>query len=217
MITVYAVYNFPAFAKGALRDIRLIWALEELETPYQFHWMDMSKGEYKAGLNRSINPFGKIPALTDGDVKLFESGAIVNYLYDKAGRLPTDAAARAKHLQWSFAALNTIEPPLFDIGRWDTFWAGRPGREPRYQELIEQAQTRTADLERALGKMSYLLGEEFGPADILMTTVLQFASHQPLVFEKAPGVQAYAERCRARPAYKRALAKHGTGPDPKAA
>jgi glutathione S-transferase len=212
MITIYAAHKFPPFLKGLVRDMRVTWALEELGLPYQCHWMDTSKAEHTIDPNRSINPFGKMPSLTDGDVNLFESGAIVHYLYDKAGKLPKDAEARAKLLQWSLAAINTIEPPFIDIFRWDMFWEGRPGREVRYNELIEVAQTRSAELERALGTKPFLLGEEFSPADILMTTVLNFAGHQPLALEKAPGIRAYAERCKARPAYRRAFAQHGAGP-----
>jgi glutathione S-transferase len=217
MITVYAGYNFPPFLKGLVRDLRPMWALEELGEPYAFHWMDSTKGEHGQEPNRGINPFGKIPSLTDGDVKLFESGAIVHYLYDRAGRLPKSAADRAKSMQWSLAALNSIEPTLLDIARWDRFWTDRPGRDVRYPELIGIAQTKLAELERALGAKPYLLGDEFGPSDILMTTVLSFAQHQPLVFEKTPGAVAYHERCKARPAYQRALAKQGVGPSSKAA
>ena len=217
MITLYAAYGFPPFLKGLVRDLRPLWALEELKLPYEIHWMDASKGEHGIDPNRSINPFGKIPSLTDGDVKLFESCAIVHYLYDKAGHLPKTPEARAKSLQWSLAAVNTIEPVVLDIARWDKFWTDRPGREQRYKELIDQAQARTAELAHALGTKPYLLGEEFGPADILMTTVLNFAGHQPLVLEKAPAAAAYIARCKTRPAYGRAISKQGVGPDAKAA
>ena len=217
MITLYAAYNLPPFAKNLVRDFRVMWALEELGLPFQIHWMDIAKGEHRLDPNRKVNPFGKIPAIADGDFCLFESGAIVHYLYDKAGKLPKDAEASAKLLQWSLAALNTIEPVCFEIVSWDTFWTDRTGREPRYGELITLAQARAADLERTLESKPYLLGEEFGPADILMTTVLNFVGHQPLALEKTPGVRAYAERCKARPAHQRAAARHGKGPNSKAA
>jgi glutathione S-transferase len=217
MITVHASYNLPPFAKGLVRDFRVMWAQEELGLPYEFHWMDIMKGEHKLEANRAVNPFGKIPAFRDGDLKLFESGAIVHYLYDKAAKSPKDPGKRAEQLQWSFAALNTLEPSFFEIVSWDTFWKDRPGRDPHYGELVTIAQTRAADLERALGSKPYLLGGEFGPADILMTTVLKFVNHQPLVLEKAPNVRAYKERCEARPGHQRAAAKHGVGPDARAA
>jgi len=217
MITVYAAYNFPPPLKGIVRDLRVMWALEELAMPYDFHWMDTSKGEHKLAANREINPFGQIPSMRDGAVKLSESGAIIHYLYDKAGRLPKDPVARAETIRWMLAAINTLEITFIDILRWDIFWADRAGRDVRYPELLEIAKTRMAELEGALGDKPYLLGAEFGPADILMTTVLDFARHQPSVFEGAPVVRAYLARCKARPAYQAAFAKQGRGPDAKAA
>jgi glutathione S-transferase len=217
MITVYAAYNSPPPVKGLVRDLRVMWALEELGMPYTFHWMDIVKAEHKEAPNRAINPFGKIPSFTDGDVKLFETGAILFYLYEKAGKIPADAARRAELLQWMFAALNTVEQPFLDIAIWDSFWKDRPGRDVRYPEVIEVAKTRLAELERGLGKKTFLLGEEFGPADILMTTALNFARHQPAAYENAPIANAYLERCRSRPAYQTALAKQGVGPKADAA
>jgi len=217
MITVYAAYNSPPPVKGLVRDLRVIWALEELGMPYTFHWMDISKAEHRQEANRAINPFGKIPSFSDGEVKLFETGAILHYLYEKAGKFSADPVRRAKLLQWMFAALNTVEPPFLDIATWDAFWKDRPGREVRYPELIETAKTRLSELERGLGQKSFLLGGEFGPADILMTTALNFARHQPALFEHAPVIRAYLERCRSRPAYQTALAKQDVGPKADAA
>ena len=217
MITVYSAYNFPPPLKGIVRDMRVMWALEELGMPYTHHWMDTSKGEHKLEANRAISPFGQIPSIVDGPVKLSESGAILYYLYDKAGRLPKDAAQRAQMLRWMLAAINTLEITFIDILRWDVFWADRPGRDVRYPELIEIAKTRLTELSGVLGGRAYLMGEDFGPADILMTTVLDFARHKPEVFESAPVVRAYLERCKSRPAYQAVLAKHGLGPEAKAA
>jgi glutathione S-transferase len=217
MITVYAAYNSPPPVKGLVRDLRVIWALEELGMPYTFHWMDMNTAEHKQEANRAINPFGKIPSFSDGDIRLFETGAILHYLYEKAGKISADPMRRAELLQWMFAALNTVEQPFLDIAVWDAFWKDRPGREVRYPELIEVAKTRLGELERGLGRKPFLLGEEFGPADILMTTALNFARHQPALFEQAPVIRAYLERCRSRPAYQTALAKQGVGPKAEAA
>ena len=216
MITVYAAYNMPPQVKGLVRDLRPMWALEELGLPYSFHWMDVAKAEHKIDPNRAINPFGKIPSFSDGDVKMFETGAIVHYLYDKAGKLPAAPRARGELLQWMFAALNTVEPPFLELAIWDAFWGERSGRDVRYPELTDVCKTRLGELERGLGKKSYLLGE-FGPADILMTTALNFGKHVPALFETAPVARAYVERCRARPAYQAALAKQGVGPQANAA
>jgi glutathione S-transferase len=217
MITVHAAWNFAPPLKGIVRDLRAFWALEELGLPYDILWVDMSKAENKAEANRSVNPFGKIPALTDGALKLFESGAIVHYLYAKAGRIPADAGTHALLLQWMFASLNTMEPPFQDILSWDMFWGERPGREVRYPESIANAKLRLGELGAALGAKPYLLGDAFSPADIMMTTSLTFGQHKPDVFEGAPAITAYLARCKARPAYQRAYAKQGQGPGAQAA
>jgi glutathione S-transferase len=217
MITVYGAYNFPPFLKGIVSDLRVYWALEELGLPYDIHWMDSSKGEHRESPNRLINPFGKIPSMVDGAQRMFETGAIVLYLYENAGKAPQDAHARAEVNQWCFAALNTVEPIFLDIFRWDKFWMDKPGRDARYPELLGFADERLADLARAMGDKHYLVGNVFGPADILMTTVLGFAQHEPKIFEKHPAIGAYLERCHARPAYQRALAKQGAGPKANAA
>jgi glutathione S-transferase len=216
MITVYGACNFPAFAQGVVRDLRLYWALEEVGVPYAVHWMDASKGEHKLPPNRLINPFGKIPSLENGGHRMFESGAGVLYIYEQVGKAPQDAHARAELNQWCFAALNTVEPTFIDIFRWDFFWSEKPGREWRYPELMGFAKDRLVELEAGLAGKPYLLGE-FGPADILMTTVLDFAKHVPQVFESSPVMRAYLERCHARAAYKRALEKQFAGPKAEAA
>ena len=217
MIKLYAAYGFPPFLKGIVRDIRALWALEELGLPYDIHWMDASKGEHRENPNRLINPFGKIPSMEDGGLRMFETGAIVLYLYENIGKAPQDAHARAEVNQWCFAALNTVEPVLFDLLRWELFWKEKTGRDWRYPELLGFAHDRLSDLERALGDKHYLVGNAFGPADILMCTVLDFAQHTPGIFDKHPGIAAYRERCHARPAFQRALAKQGVGPQANAA
>jgi glutathione S-transferase len=216
MITVYGAHGFPAFAKALVRDFRAMWALEELEVPYEIHWLDMSKGEHKRPPNSQINCFGKIPSLESGALRLFESGAIVLYLYENVGKAPQDAHARAELNQWCFAALSTIESVFFEITRWNFVWKDKPGRDWRYPELVSMARERLAELEAGMAGKPHLLGE-FGPADILMTTALDFGRSDETVFEASPVIRSYLERCKARPGYQRALAKHGLGPDAKAA
>lgn len=212
MITVYGAYNYPAVFNGMFRDLRPLWALEELGLAYWMHWLDPMRGEHREAANRAVNPFGKIPALTDGDFKLFESGAIVGYLFDKSGRAPEDAKARAVEAQWCFAALNTVEPPLVELACWDVLWTDRAGREERRVELVETARTRLAELDGALGERPYLAGDGLSPADILMVTAIRFGRHEPEVLAHAPRVKAYVERAEARPAFVRALAAQGRGP-----
>jgi glutathione S-transferase len=216
MITVYGAYGFPPDFKGIVRDFRIMWALEELGLAYQIHWMNAAKGEHKVAPNRLINPFGKIPSFEMGALRMFESAAVVLFLYENVGKAPQDAHARAELNQWCFAALNTVEPTFLDIFRWDMFWKEKPGREWRYPELIGFAQERMKELEAGLGDKRFFAGE-FGPADILMTTVLDFAKHKPEVFEASSVMRGYLERCKARPAYQAAISKHGEAPQAKAA
>jgi len=217
MIKVYAAYGLPSFAKGVVRDLRVLWALEELALPYDVHWMHAMKGEHKIDPNRLLNPFGKIPSLEDGAQRMFESAAIVLYLYENAGKAPQDAHARAEVNQWCFAAVNTVEPPMLELFRWDFFWKEKPGRDGVRSEFLAHAHERLADLGKALGDKAYLVAGNFGPADILMTTALDFAQHLPELFDAHPVVKGYRERCHARPGYRRALAKQGQGPQANAA
>jgi glutathione S-transferase len=218
MITLYAAHGFPPFLKGIVRDHRVRWALEELALPYQCHWVDAGKGEQREAPNRLINPFGKMPSLENGALRMFESGAIVLYLYEHAGKAPQDAHARAELNQWCFAALNTVEPSLVEIFRLDmSDEANKKANEKRRAELVGMAHQRMEDLERALGAKPFLLGNAFGAADILMCSVLDFLQHDPSLYEKHAGVRAYRDRCHARPAHIRALAKHGEGPKANAA
>lgn len=216
MITLHAAYNFPG-APGIVRDIRALWALEELGLPYRIEWFDYMKGGPQAMDRRVVNPFGKIPALEDGAQRLFESAAIVLYLYDNTGKGPQDAHARADVNQWCFAAVNTVEPVMLDILRWNGRWRDWPGRDKRYPELLAMADERLADLSRALGDRDYLVGNTFGPADILMATVLDFAKDEPEMFRRHSVAAAYSDRCHARPAYKKALARQSEGPKADAA
>ena len=216
MITVYAAHGFPDAVKGIVRDFRIMWALEELALPYDLHWIDLPKGEHKLPPNTELNPFGKVPSFRDGGLRMFESGAAVLYLYDRAGKLPQTASARAELNQWCFAALNTVEPELLEIFRWDLFWTGKPGRDWRYPELTALAQERLAALGTGLAGKPSLLGE-FGPADILMTTALDFVRHAPQLFEGHGAIRDYLARNKARPAYARAYAKHGVCPEAAAA
>lgn len=212
MITIYAVYNLPPPARGVLRDIRAIWACEELGAPYEFHWMDLMTREYAQGANLEINPFGKVPSIVIDGHPLFESGAIVSALFDKFGRGPMDSRTRALSLQWSFAALSTLEPPIFEIFLWDTFWRERTWRDERRAEVVGTAKKLVSALEGALGEREYLLGSELSAPDILMASALRFGRGEASLFDEAPRTRAYLERCDARPAFQRALAKQGVGP-----
>jgi glutathione S-transferase len=212
MITVYAAHNYLPIVHGVVRDLRAVWALEELGTPYRISWVDTSKGEHCTPDYRRMSPFGKIPAMSDGDEGFFESGAIVNYLFDKAGRNPKTDVERARNLAWCFAAVNTVEVQTFDIFLYDTFWKERPNRDQFRAERVENAKLRMNEMDAALGDKPYLTGGEIAPADIMMTTCVEFARAAPEIFAGAPRAGAWLKRCKERPAYQRAAALQGTGP-----
>jgi glutathione S-transferase len=212
MLTIYSGYGYPEIFRGILRDLRPIWAAEELGMPYRFHWLDAASNDHKGEVNRAVNPFGNVPSIKDGAFALFESGAIVSYLYEKAGRTGSDAQDRALLAQWSFAAVNTVEPSTAELFNWDVLWRDRDGRDKRRAELVQVAATRLRELDVALGHKHFLLGAEFSCADILMVTAIRFARTAPEIFAEAERVASYVERCEARPAFRAALAAQGTGP-----
>lgn len=200
-ITVTTLPNAPVFAHGLVRDLRVIWALEEAGLAY-----DVAEVEDRsAAAYRRKQPFGMVPAFEADGLELFESGAIVHLIAEESEALmPADRAGRARTLTWMFAALNTVEPPiwelfLLDIQHKDEAWA--PARRPGAVDVVRG---RLAMLAAALGDRDYLTGG-FGAADILMATSLRFLRHTDLVAEH-PTLDAYLKRCEARPAFQAALA-----------
>lgn len=208
MITLYCASNLPPFLKREwVRDLRGLWAAEECGVPYQVHWLDAGKGEAREAAYKAINPFGTIPALTDGSFALFESAAMVAYLCDRADKhIPAPRTqARALYDQWCFAALNTVEPPVFQLMiatalNKDAAWA-----KERAPQLRETALGRLSALDRVLQERPFLSGREFSGADVLMGQVLNFIVDESLL-DAAPHVKAYHAGLKARPAYVRALA-----------
>ncbi len=212
-VEIWASYGHPPVLQGAVRDIRAIWAAEEAGAPYELRWVATWDGEQRGEAYRALNPFGKIPAMRHAGLTLFESGAIVTYLGDRFGALTPSPLSpdRALYDQWSFAALNTIEPALMEVFEADVFGDGsETAREARAQSA-EVAASRLAAFDAALGDRPYILGAAFSGADILLAQVLGFARDEAL-FAAAPRALAYRERMRARPAYVRAAAIQGRGP-----
>jgi glutathione S-transferase len=208
MITVYVFGNAPKPVTNVTRDLRVLWALEELGLPYRLHPLDFARGELKGQGYLRVNPFGKIPAIDDGGFQLFESAAIVFHLAEKAGKLlPTDHEGRTRAMQWAFAAVNTVEPPLAELFTLDHFAAGEAWAKERRPAVATNVQQRLATLDAELGKRPYVLGDAFSAADILLSAVLRLAQHTPYL-ETAKHVAAYKERCESRPAFRKVLAEH---------
>jgi glutathione S-transferase len=205
MINVYAFAAVPPFAQGVVRDLRARWALEEAGMPYRVTLVGEGEGQMPRAEYNELQPFTQIPLIEDGDLRLFESGAIVQYIADKSGKLmPRDAAGRAEVTQWMFAALNTIELPVMNLAIIDLFYPNENWSKERRPGVVDFVNNRLAQLSAALGSRSYLTSE-FSAADILMVTVLRFLRHTDLL-SKQPALVAYKERCEARPAFRKALA-----------
>jgi glutathione S-transferase len=205
MITLNAFRMVPPFARGLVRDFRVRWALEEAGIPYQERLIgseDLATAGYRA-----LQPFGQIPAIEAEGLKLFESGAIVLHIAECSETLmPRDANRRVRTIAWMFAALNTVEPPVQELGRLDHFHAGEAWAAARRPLAIEAAQKRLTALEDWLGGRDYL-EDRFTAGDLLMTTVLRILRHTDIVSGR-PVLKAYQERCETRPAFQKAMADH---------
>lgn len=204
MPTVTAFRWVPPFAQGSVRDIRVRWALEEAGLGYDAHLIgfeDQATPEYRAQ-----QPFGQVPAFSDGKVEMFESGAIVLWIAQSSDALmPADDAGRAMVLTWLFAASNTIEPVVAQLAIIDLFNADKAWAQARRPEVEAILRKRLAELQAALGDRQWFANDRFSAADILMTHVLRDLRHTDIVADY-PALAAYVARAEARPAFQRALA-----------
>ena len=205
MISLSAFRWVPPVAQGLVRDLRVRWALEEADIPYQER---LISGEDQAtAAYRALQPFGQVPAIEEGDLKLFESGAIVLHIAECSDVLmPPDANGRARTSAWVFAALNSVEPHIQNLAELDLFHAREDWALLRRPMAVQAVQKRLTVLEEWLGERAYL-EDRFTAADLMMTTVLRILRHTVIV-SKRPLLQAYQERCEARPTFQKALADH---------
>ncbi len=205
MITLTAFRWVPTFAQGLVRDLRVRWALEEAGIPYREKLIgpeDQASAAY-----RSLQPFGQVPAIENGDLRLFESGAIVIHIAEQSDVLmPPDTVGRARTIAWILAALNSLEPHIQSLAELDLFYPREAWAASRRPSAEEAAQKRLAVIETWLGDRQYL-EDQFTAADLMMTTVLRILRHTDLV-SKRPVLKAYQERCEARPAFQKALGDH---------
>jgi glutathione S-transferase len=202
--TITAFENSPDRGKGLARDMRVRWALEEVGQPYDVRLISFKAMKEPAHL--ALHPFGQIPTYEEGDLALFESGAIVFHIAERhAGLLPDDANARAGAIAWMFAALNTVEPPIFDRSLAKILERDQPWYEQRLRALEDSIRKRLGDLSRRLGNADWLDGA-FSAGDLLMVTVLLRLKKGSDILDEYPNLSAYVARGEARPAYKRAFA-----------
>lgn len=201
-ITITAFERSPDRGRGLARDMRVRWALEEVGQPYDVRLL--SFGAMKEPTHLARHPFGQIPTFEDGDLALFESGAIVLHIAQRhACLLPDDANARARAIAWMFAALNTVEPPIVERSMAMLLERDRSWHEERLPVLDDRVRTRLGELSRRLGDADWLDGA-FSAGDLLMVTVLRRLNGSGLL-EEFPNLSAYIARGEARPAYRRAF------------
>ena len=202
-ITITAFERSPDRGQGLARDMRVRWALEEVGQPYAVRLLSFSAMKEPAHL--ALHPFGQIPTYEEGDLVLFESGAIVFHIAERhAGLLPGDANARARAIAWMFAALNTVEPPIVEREMAGYAESGKAWYQERRPVLDERVRARLGELSSRLGDAGWLDGG-FSAADLLMVTVLRRLEGSGML-EEYPNLPAYVARGEARPAYKRAFA-----------
>lgn len=202
-ITITAFERSPDGGRGLARDMRVRWALEEVGQPYAVRLVPIHAMKEPAHL--AVHPFGQIPTYEDGELVLFESGAIVFHIagrYD--GLLPRDANARARAIAWLFAALNTVEPPILDLVTARLLESDKPWGKDRLPLVEKRLRDRLQQLSARLGDADWLEGA-FSAGDLMMVSVLLRLKPSGIL-DGFPNLAAYVARGEARPAYQRAFA-----------
>jgi glutathione S-transferase len=202
-ITITAFERSPDGGRGLARDTRVRWALEEVGQPYAVRLVSFRAMKEPAHL--ALHPFGQIPTYEEGDLALFETGAIVLHVAGRhAGLLPDDAGARARAVTWMFAALSTVEPPILELATARLLESDKPWAGERLPLVQERVRDRLKPLSARLGDADWLDGG-FSAGDLMMVHVLQRLKPSGLLAE-FPNLAAYVARAEARPAYVRAFA-----------
>jgi glutathione S-transferase len=202
-IVITAFERSPDGGKGLARDTRVRWALEEVGQPYEVRLVSFRAMKEPAHL--ALHPFGQIPTYEEGDLVLFETGAIVFHLAEHhAGLLPKDADARARAIMWMFASLNTVEPPILELVTAKILEGDKPWAKPRLPLVEDRVRNRLDQLATRLGDLDWLDGA-FSAGDLMMVSVL-LRVRPSGILDEFPTLAAYAARGEARPAYKRAFA-----------
>jgi glutathione S-transferase len=200
-IVITAFERSPDGGKGLARDTRVRWALEEVGQPYEVRLLSFSAMKQPAHL--ALHPFGQIPTYEEGDLALFETGAIVFHIAERhAGLLPDDADARARAITWMFAALNTVEPAILELGTAKLLERHKTWYKERLPLVENRVRERLARLSARVGDADWLDGA-FSAGDLMMVSVLLRLKSSGIL-DEYPNLAAYVTRGEARPAYKRA-------------
>jgi glutathione S-transferase len=203
-IEITAFRWVPEFAQGVVRDLRARWALEEAGLDYKVQLL----GQERPSDYLCEQPFNQVPILREGDLQIFESGAIVQYIGEKSETLlPRDERERFRAIQWTYAALNSVEPAILNLLLIDIFYKGEEWatlRRPGAEEFVNLKLKRVSDW---LGDKQWLEGDRFTIGDLMMATVFRMARSNGLLPE-FPNLERYLDRAEARPAFQQALQDH---------
>ncbi len=200
--TITAFERSPDRGRGQARDMRVRWALEEVGQAYDVRPVSFSAMKQPA--HRALQPFGQIPTYEEGDLALFNSGAIVFHIAERnAGLLPDEANARARAITWMFAAVSTLEPPIVDRETAILLERDEAWQKQRLPMVEDRIRGRLSELSDRLGDADWLDGA-FSAGDLLMVMVLRRLNRSALL-DEYPNLSAYVARGEARPAFKRAF------------
>lgn len=201
--TITAFKASPDGGRGLARDMGVRWALEEVGQAYGVRLVTFS--EMKAPAHRAVQPFGQIPTYQEGELAIFESGAIVLHIAQRhPGLLPEDPDARARAISWMFAAVATVEPPIVDHDIVTYFEEGKSWQGERFAMVEGRIRDRLGELSRRLGEADWLDGG-FSAGDLMMVATLRRLGGSGIL-DEFPNLAAYVARAEARPAFKRAFA-----------
>jgi glutathione S-transferase len=202
-ITITAFERSPDGGKGLARDTRVRWALEEVGQPYDVRYVSFQAMKEPAHL--CLHPFGQIPTYEEGDLALFETGAIVFHIAERhPGLLPKHAHARARAIAWMFAALNSVEPCILELVVARFQEGDQPWSKERLPLVVDRIRQRLGQLSARLGDADWLDGA-FSAGDLMMVSVL-LRTRPSGILDEYPNLAAYVARGEARPAYERAFA-----------
>ncbi|WP_458072093.1 glutathione S-transferase family protein [Rhodanobacter sp. BL-MT-08] len=201
--TITAFETSPDRGQGLARDMRVRWALEETGQPYEVRLVSFTA--MKEPAHCLLHPFGQIPTYEEGDLVLFESGAIVLHIAEHhAGLLPNETNARARAIAWMFAAVNTVEPPILELVTARFLEGDKPWSKERLPLIQDRIRNRLSLLSDRLSDADWLDGA-FSAGDLMMVGVLLRLKVSGLLNE-FPNLAAYVARAEARPAFKQAFA-----------